>query len=223
MAKYKLAAQVRDQKGKEAAKKLRNEDKIPAVFYGAKSDSIVLTVEKADLKNIMKTTASDNIIMDLQIESEKGSETKIVMLKELQTDPINDTYIHADFYEISMEKELTINIPIRLINTPVGVTNGGILQHVRREMTISCFPDKLIEYIDADVSGLDIGETLHISDISFPDGITSMLEDHLTIAVVNAPTVAAAEEELEEEEEEIEGEEKETDKETEDETESGSE
>jgi large subunit ribosomal protein L25 len=161
--------------------------------------------------------------MDLQIESEKGSETKIVMLKELQTDPINDTYIHADFYEISMEKELTINIPIRLINTPVGVTNGGILQHVRREMTISCFPDKLIEYIDADVSGLDIGETLHISDISFPDGITSMLEDHLTIAVVNAPTVAAAEEELEEEEEEIEGEEKETDKETEDETESGSE
>lgn len=222
MAKYTLAAQVRNQKGKEAAKKLRNKDKIPAVFYGAKSDPIVLTVEKADLKNIMKTTASENIIMDLQIESEKGSETKIVMLKELQTDPVKDIYIHADFYEISMDKELTINIPIRLINTPIGVTNGGILQHVRREMTISCLPDKLIEYIDADVSGLDIGESLHISDINFPDGITSMLEDHLAIAVVNAPTVSAAEEELVEEEE-IEGEEKETDKETEDESDSGSE
>ena len=222
MAKYTLAAQVRNQKGKEAAKKLRNKDKIPAVFYGAKSDPIVLTVEKADLNNIMKTTASENIIMDLQIESEKGSETKIVMLKELQTDPVKDIYIHADFYEISMDKELTINIPIRLINTPIGVTNGGILQHVRREMTISCLPDKLIEYIDADVSGLDIGESLHISDINFPDGITSMLEDHLAIAVVNAPTVSAAEEELVEEEE-IEGEEKETDKETEDESDSGSE
>jgi large subunit ribosomal protein L25 len=222
MAKYKLAAQVKDQKGKEAAKKLRKEDKIPAVFYGAKSNPIMLIIDRTDLRNVMKTTASDNIIMDLQIESEKGSEYKMVMLKELQTDPIKDTYIHVDFYEISMDKELTLNIPIRLINTPIGVTNGGILQHVRREMAISCLPDKLIEYIDVDVSGLDIGETLHISDINFPEGIKSMLEDHLTIAVVNAPTVSVAEEE-EEAEEEIEGEEKETEEETEAETASGSE
>jgi large subunit ribosomal protein L25 len=127
----------------------------------------------------------------------------MVMLKELQTDPIKDTYIHADFYEISMDKVITVDIPVRLVNTPLGVTNGGILQHVRREITISCLPDQLIESVDVDVSELDIGDAAHISDIYLPEGIQTAQETNLTVAVVVAPTVA---EEVEEEvEEEIEG------------------
>ncbi len=219
MAKHTLSAQVRDRKGKEAAKKFRNEGKIPAVFYSAKTDPVMLTVERSDLRNVMKNTESDNIIIDLQIVSEKGSDKKTVILKELQADPIKGAYIHADFHEISMDKELTINVPIRLVNTPVGITNGGILQHVRREMTISCLPDKLIEHLDLDVSGLDVGESLRISDIVFPEGIRSAMEEHLTVAVVNAPAVAASAEG----EEETKGEEKETDKENKSEKEGGAE
>jgi large subunit ribosomal protein L25 len=176
----------------------------------------MLTLEYSDLKKIMRQTAGENIILGLQIESDKGSDTKTVMLKELQTDPIKDTYIHADFYEVSMDKEITIDIPIQLINTPIGVTEGGILQHVRRELTISCLPDKLVEYIEVDVSGLDIGDSIHIEDLALPEGMRTDQEGGLTIANVMAPTVQ--EEEIEEVEEVEEGEEAEAKEEGKEET-----
>ena len=198
MAQYQLAATVRETTGKEAAKKMRREKNIPGIFYGAESKPVMLSFKDGDLRRILKNSASENIVMGLQLETDKGTETKMVILKELQSDPLKDSYIHADFYEISMDKELTLNIPVILLNTPIGVSNGGILQHVRRELTISCLPDKVIEAIEVDVSGLDIGESLHISDVVFPEGITTSQEGHLTIAVVNAP-IAAEEGELEEE------------------------
>ncbi len=201
MARYTLAAKIREQKGKEAARKLRKNNLLPAIFYGPGTNPLMLTVDRAEMRKILKRTAGENIILGLQIESDRGSESKIVMLKELQTDPIKDSYIHADFYEVSMDKEITIDIPIHLINTPVGVKNGGILQHVRREITISCLPDKLIESIDIDVSGLDIGESLHLEHIDLPEGIRSLQEGGLTVAVVIAPTVSVEVEEEEEEEE----------------------
>lgn len=216
MAQYSLAAQLRAQKGKEAAKKLRKENKIPAIFYGPNEVPLMLTVESSDLRNIMKKSAGENIVLGLQIETDKGSDSKMVMLKELQTDPVNDVYLHADFYEVSMDKELTLDIPVRLINTPKGVKDGGILQHVRRELSISCLPDKLVEFIEVDVSSLEIGESLHIRDIVLPEGITSLQEEKLTIAVVVAPAVSAVEKEEEEEaEEEAEKEESEPETQTE--------
>ena len=201
MAQHQLAAKVRETTGKEAAKKMRREKLIPGVFYGPESEPIMVSFKDGDLRKILKTTASENIIMGLQLETDKGTETKTVILKELQSDPLKDSYIHADFHEISMDKEITLNIPVILVNTPVGVTNGGILQAVRRELTISCLPDKVIESIEVDVSGLEIGESIHIEDVVFPEGIKTSQEGHLTIAVVNAPTV------VEEEEHEEEGEE----------------
>jgi large subunit ribosomal protein L25 len=93
-----------------------------------------------------------------------------------------------------------------LINTPVGVTNGGILQHVRRNITISCLPDQLMDSINVDVSNLDVGDSLHIGDIKLPEGVTLEDDDKLTVASVIAPSVYAEEEIEEEEEEEEEGE-----------------
>ena len=208
MAQTTLSARIRDSKGKGTAKKMRRNNQIPAIFYGPDANPVMLAVNYSDLRGIIKKSASDNIIIGLQIESDKGSESKTVMLKELQVDPIKDIYLHADFYEVSMDREVTIELPIHLINTPIGVTNGGILQHVKREMTISCLPDKLIDHIDADVSGLDIGDAIHIRDIDLPEGIETTLEDDLTVALVAAPTVVEEEEEAVEElgEEEVEGE-----------------
>jgi large subunit ribosomal protein L25 len=123
------------------------------------------------------------------VKSDGGIESKKAMLKDLQIDPVKDTYIHADFYEITMDKEITVDVTIQLINTPVGVTNGGILQHIRRELTITCLPDRLIDSFDVDVSGLDIGDSIHIRDIKLPEGITTEEEGHLTVALVAAPTV----------------------------------
>jgi len=198
MDQHILAAHVRTSKGKGAARRLRRDNKLPAIFYGPKTEPVMLTVDYPELNRILKKSSSDNILLDLQVQSDQGTETKKVMLKELLVDPLKQTYLHADFYEISMDQEITMNVPIRLINTPEGVAEGGILQHIRRELTISCLPDKLMDFLDLDVSALEIGDSLHIRDIELPEGVTSVDEEHLTIAIVAAPTVV--EEEVEEEE-----------------------
>ncbi len=123
-----------------------------------------------------------------------------------------------------MDKEITVDISIHLVNTPEGVDEGGILQHVRRELTVTCLPDKLVEHLEVDVSGLNIGDSIHIEDIALPEGIKTSHEGHLTVATVVAPSVIAEpveeveEEELEEgaeAEEKVEGEVKEAEKESE--------
>jgi len=204
MATYKLAAQLRDQKGKEAAKKIRQQKKMPAVFYGRDVTPVHLTLDVSDLKSILKKVHQDSAIIGLEMESgEGGTQQATVMIKELQRDNLRGGYLHADFYEISMTEEITADIAVNMVGTPVGVTNGGILQSIRREITITCLPDKLTDRIDIDVSGLDIGDALHVEDITFPEGMRAELEGHLTVAVVAAPKLEReaaeeGEEELEE-------------------------
>jgi large subunit ribosomal protein L25 len=204
MAKQVLSARTRDSKGKGAARKFRKNKQIPAIFYGPDTEPVMLAADYPELERIIRQSSGENIILDLKVESEDGTEIKSVILKELQVDPITDIFLHADFYEITMDKEITVPVPVHLINTPVGVTDGGILQHVRRELTVSCLPDKLIEALEVDVSGLDIGDSVHVRDIRFPEGITSLDEEHLTVAVVAAPTVMPEEVEEEVEEEAVE-------------------
>lgn len=196
-----LVARVRKTKGKGAAKKLRKMAQVPAVFYGPKTESVMLAVDYPELERLLKQGSSDNVILDLQVQSDQGTETYKAIIKDLLIDPVKDIYLHADFYEISMDKEITVDVPIRLVNSPVGVTEGGILQHIRRKLNISCLPDKMIDVLELDVSGLAIGDSLHVEDIDLPEGIVSLEEGHLTVATVAAPTVAEeAEEEVIEEE-----------------------
>ncbi len=190
MADFTLSARTREACGKGAARQLRRADQLPAVFYGPGSSSVMLSVDYPELRTIIKKAASEHIILELQITSDRGVTKKNVMLKELQIDPIKDTYLHADFYEISMDKEIEVDIAVHLVNTPIGVTQGGVLQHVSRELSVSCLPDKLVDALQVDVSGLDIGDSLHVSDIEAPEGITLLDDEHLTVAVVAAPTVA---------------------------------
>ena len=207
MEQSELAAELRVIKGKGAARNIRNQGQIPAVFYGPKTTSTtMLTVNCHELEHIMKKSKSGHVLFDLQIKYDKGSETKKAMLKELQVDPLDGTYLHADFYEVSMDREITANIPIHLTGTPIGVTKGGILQAIRRELEIACLPGDLIDSLDVNISNLDIGDSLHIRDIELPEGISSKEEGHLTIAVVAAPTVAESEIEEEAEEETLEAE-----------------
>lgn len=203
MAQMTLSARIRERTGKGAARKLRREDKIPAIFYGPSSAPVMISVNDSDLRSILRDTTSENIILTLQIESDKGKDVRTVMLKELQAHPFKPVLFHADFYEISMDKELTVDIPIHLVNTPEGVEKGGVLQQIRRELNVSALPSKLVDFIEVDVSGLDIGDAIHAGDVHLPEGIQSNEEDDLTIAVVSAPTVEAEEVVEEEVEEEV--------------------
>jgi large subunit ribosomal protein L25 len=208
MDTMQLSSEIRDETGKGAARRLRSSGKLPAILYGAKTDPIMLAMDYSELKKTLSNRAAENIIFDLTINGEKKSQSKKVMIKEIQRDPVKREYLHVDFFEISMAKELEVDIPLDLLNTPIGVEQGGILQHIRREVRAACLPEDLVDKIEVDVSGLDIGQSLHIRDISFPPGLRSLDDEDMTVVTVVAPTVAAeVEEEAEEAEiEETEGE-----------------
>jgi len=198
-----MAARLRTDTGKGAARRLRKENQVPAIFYGPNTQPVMLAVKYADLQTLLKSTDSENVIFELQIQSGQGAESKTVMIKELQTDPLKPVYYHADFYEISMDKELTLHVPIHLVNTPLGAAKGGILQHVRRDIEVACLPGNLVDFLEVDVSALDIGDAVHVKDVVLPQGMKTAEDGDTTIAVVTAPHVAA-----EKVEEVVEGEEK---------------
>jgi large subunit ribosomal protein L25 len=203
MPQLSLAARVRTDTGKGAARRLRRSDQVPAIFYGPNSQPVMLAVKYLDLKTLLKSASSENVIFQLQIESGQGSSNKTVMLKELQVDPIKPVYYHADFYEISMDKELTLNVPVHLVGTPAGASKGGILQHVKRDLSVACLPGNLVEFLEVDVTALDIGDAVHVKDLVLPAGMKTAEDADTTIAVVTAPHVVA-----EKVEEVVEGEEK---------------
>ena len=213
MDTMQLNSEIRDQTGKGAARRLRSAGKLPAILYGAETEPIMLAMDYGELEKTLRGRAAENIIFDLMINGGKKSQSKKVMIKELQRDPVKRNYLHVDLFEISMAKELEVDIPIDLVNTPLGVDQGGILQHIRREVKVVCLPEDLVDKIEVDVSGLDIGQSLHVRDISFPPGLRSLEDEDLTVVTVVAPTVTPEVEEEEEEEveaaevEETEGEE----------------
>ena len=190
--------------GKGSARKLRSGGRLPVILYGPETSPIMLSLDYKQLQKILRGKSAENIIFDLKADSNEKNQSKRVMIKEIQKDPVTRDYLHVDFYEISMEKELEVDIPVYLINTPIGVSEGGILEHTRRELKISCMPKNLVDRIEVDVSGLDIGQSLHVEDITLPPGLKSIEDGDLTIATVVAPTI---EEEVEEEVEETESEE----------------
>jgi large subunit ribosomal protein L25 len=215
-----LSSEIRTQTGKGSARKLRSAGKLPAILYGPETDAVMLTLDCAELMKALQGKSPENILLDLRIDSDEKGKPKKVMIKEIQRDPVKRDYLHVDLFEISLKKELEVDIPIHLVNTPIGVTQGGILQHVRREVKVSCMPDDLVEKIEIDVSGLDIGQSLHMEDITFPSGLKSLEDGDVTVLTVVAPTIAAEVEEGEEGEveeekvEETEGEEERSEEES---------
>ncbi len=198
-----LDAEARTETGKSPARRLRSVGRLPAIFYGPETEPIMLSVDYLQLKRMLKGKSSETVVLDLRIDSDGERESKKVMIKEVQRDPVTRDYLHVDFYEIAMGKELEVEIPIHLINIPVGVSNGGILEHTRRELRVSCLPEDMVDKIEMDVSGLDIGQSIHIRDVSLPPGLKLIDDVSLTIATVVAPTtIAEVEEEAAEPEKE---------------------
>lgn len=191
MEELALTARLRKTQGKGPARKLRRENQIPAVFYGPHSDPVPLTVDVHELEKLLRQTSSENIILELRIESNGGFDSRTVILKELQVHPVRRIFYHADFYEIPMDKVLSFQIPIHFLNTPVGVAKGGVLEQTLRELTVTCLPSKLVDRIDLDVSALDVGGSLHVRDLQLPEGIQTSLDGDQTVAVLTIPAVKA--------------------------------
>ena len=192
-----LNARVRNQSGKGPARRLRIEGFIPAVFYGPKSESIQLAVNTSELMKLLRNK-EENVFIKLLVDDGKYME-KLSMIKELQTDPLTKRLLHADFYEIRMDQKIIFDIPVHFIGEPVGVDNGGELHHLKRDVKVSCLPGKLPDFIEVDVSSLDIGDAIRVKDIKIAEDITILDPEDAAIATVSTTRVAREEVETTEE------------------------
>ncbi|OGQ03935.1 MAG: hypothetical protein A2026_09050 [Deltaproteobacteria bacterium RBG_19FT_COMBO_46_12] len=188
MQRPNLTAEIREGVGKEKAKKLRAKGLIPAIFYGPRSQTISLAIESKELSKALQTEAGENVLIDLDIRKGNQSDRKVVMLKDIQIDPLQRITLHTDFYEVTMDEMVTVEIPVHLIGKPEGTKMGGILEQVRRVIQIQCFPGDIPKSIDIDVSLLKIGDSIHVQDIQV-EKAKIISDTNFTIATVVPPVV----------------------------------
>ena len=203
MEQLDLKAQVRKSAGKGSARSLRREGRIPAVLYGPKTDSIMLSIDTKDFEQIVKNANIGSVLLNLQIQNGKDS-SRPAMIKELQKHPLSGAFLHIDFYEIDMQRKITVSVPVVTRGVSAGVEEGGHLQIVRREIELFCLPTAIPESIEVDITDLTIGDSIHISEITLPSDVELPEDVDFTVVTVLAPKV---EEEPVEEEELEEGEE----------------
>jgi large subunit ribosomal protein L25 len=193
MESTELKAQIRKESGKGPARRLRSKGSIPAVFYARGEESIPLSVNADELRKIVREK-KENVFIKLLIEGEgQQRQEKLSLIKELQIEPLSRKFYHADFYEIRMDHKLTVDVPIRFVGTPVGVENGGELQHLKRDLKVSCLPNALTDFIEVDVSALEIGNSLKVQDIRTPEGMTILDPGDVGVAMVAAVKAAPTE------------------------------
>lgn len=210
MKEIVLSARPREESGKEYAKKLRRNGFIPAVLYGPETKTLHLEVEAKSFLVLLRGGLGENVIITLVLDDKKDGQRK-VLVREVQRDPVTGDILHVDFHQISLTKKLTIEVPIHLVGTPVGVDDGGILQHTLRELQIECLPSAIPEKIEVDVSHLKIGDSVHVGDVTVRNA--EILSDAKSSVVSVVPPTVFKEPEVAapvaEEEPEVIGEEKE--------------
>jgi large subunit ribosomal protein L25 len=183
-----LTAEIREGVGKEKAKKLRSKGLVPAIFYGPRSQTIPLVIDSTELVKALQTEAGENVLIDLDIRKGSQSNRKVVMLKDIQIDPLKRVTLHTDFYEVAMDEMVTVEVPVHLIGKPEGTKMGGILEQVRRLIQIQCLPGDIPKSIDVDVSPLKIGDSIHVQDIHV-EKAKILSDTNFTIATVVPPAV----------------------------------
>jgi large subunit ribosomal protein L25 len=198
-----LKAQVRKKTGKGPARTLRREGRMPAVLYGNKTDSILLSIEIREFEKVVKNANIGSLLLNLQIQNGKTF-TRPAMIRELQTNPATGAFLHVDFFEIDMQNKITVSVPVITRGKSVGVEEGGLLQIVRRELELFCLPTAIPEAIEVDITDLAIGDSIHVEEIALPADVELSDETDFTVVTVLAPAI---EEEVVEEEELEEGEE----------------
>ena len=181
-----LKAEIREGTGKETARKLRARGLIPAIFYGAHTQTIPLIVDPKELSQTLQTEAGGNVLIDLEIRKGDQSERKVVMVKELQLDHLQKRALHSDFYEVARDVLVTVEVPIHLVGKPEGTKMGGILEQVRRVIEVLCLPGDIPKSIDIDVSSLMIGDSVHVNEIQV-EKAKILSETNFTIATVVPP------------------------------------
>ena len=182
-----LSAQLRDRAGKGASRALRREGRVPAVIYGDKKDAETIHVEERELAKLLGTGHFMNSIVEVEIDGKKT----ITLPKDVAFHPVSDRPLHVDFLRIAKGSTVEVSVPVVFVNEEAspGLKRGGVLNVVRHELELVCDATMIPDEIEVDVTGAEIGDSIHISAVTLPKGSESAISDRdFTIATIVAPS-----------------------------------
>ena len=194
-----LSGKIREKTGKVATKEVRRNGEIPAVLYGLK-DNLSFSVCPDNLKDIL-TAKGQNALIDLNLE---GNKKRKVILKEFQSHPLKERWVHVDFLEVDVTKTVKVSVNVHLIGKSAGEKMGGLVNQVLRSIHVECLPVDIPQSVDLDVTAVELGQVLHVSDLSLPDKVKILNQPNEAVVSVHLEKVK--EEETTEDEELAEGE-----------------
>ena len=197
MAKVSATTSVevesRSERGKNEARRIRAQGRIPGNVYGMELAPYAISVDPRRVEEVLQLGSGRNTILRLSLAG--GKESRDVMLRELQRDPVTDQLVHVDFVRVDRAKPVTVAVPVNLVGTPFGVKNeGGIMDFIQRQVEVSCLPFVIPEHLDVNVSELHLNQHVAVKDLHVGEGI-SVLDDPEAILAVVAPTRAEVAEE----------------------------
>jgi len=199
MSEYKLAAENRSEAGKGAARRLRASGRVPAVLYGHGSKPEHLSVDARQFGQALRTDAGVNVLISLEV----GRDQHLALAKEIQRHPVKGNLIHVDFIQVRRGEKVHVQVPVHLVGEAPGAREGGILDQDLYQLNVEAEVTAVPEAVDADVSGLGIGDVLRVADLKAPDGAVILDDSEASVVSVVAPTVEAEPEAEEAEEGEV--------------------
>jgi large subunit ribosomal protein L25 len=184
-----VTAQNREGRGKNTNRRLRSQGLIPGVLYGKSKQPVPVSVSPKEIGSILRSKTGENTLFDLDLDGTR----RTVILKEFQLEPLKGALLHADFYEVALDKPLQVSVHVELVGTPVGVkVQGGIVDWVTRELEVESLPRDIPEKITVDISHLEIGKHVRVAEIKAPDKVTILTEPDVVVAHVVAPRAEEA-------------------------------
>ncbi len=186
MAEFKLEAQLREQTGRNASRRLRRAGRVPAIVYGGEKSDLPVTLNANVIGKLLNIEAFHTSILNLRVEGQKGDER--VLLKDVQWDPISDEAVHLDFLRVRDADIVHLEVPVVAVNYEKcpGVVKGGKLDIVRHVLEVACRADSIPEHIEIDCRDLDLGATVHIDDVALPEGVSVPHEVNFTVLNLSA-------------------------------------
>ena len=183
-----IKAAVRNEKGKGSARKLRSKKIIPAVLYGHKIDPIMLTIENSEIVKVFKTGDDANLIK-VQIDNQGKTDEKLVMIRETQRHPVKNNILHLDLFAVNVKEKIHAPVHIRITGESPGVKLGGILRQIVREIEVRALPTEIPQHFEVDISKLEIGDSLQVSDLNTPENVQILVDESAPILSIMPPTV----------------------------------
>ena len=182
----KLNIKKRNIQGSSSSRRMRSEGILPGIMYGSDNEPNLVEMNLHQVEQILKNHNSDTILIEVDVENEGSAR---VLMKEIQYHPVTSSILHVDLQKVVAGKPIQVDIAVELKGEPEGVKSGGLLDHITHSVSIECLPKDMISSIEVDISNLDIGNSLSISDISVPPEIKILSDENLIIVSVSAPKV----------------------------------